>query len=69
MLIDSHAHLDSPQFDPDREHVVRRALEANVKIISIATDVPSSHKTLEIARKYELRCAIGGPSPRSRAVL
>jgi TatD DNase family protein len=59
MLIDSHAHLDSPQFDPDREHVVRRALEANVKIISIATDVPSSHKTLEIARKYELRCAVG----------
>ncbi|MFN4218717.1 MAG: TatD family hydrolase [Candidatus Bipolaricaulia bacterium] len=59
MLIDSHAHLDSPQFDGDREHVVRRALEANVKIISIATDIASSWKTLEIARKYELRCTVG----------
>jgi TatD DNase family protein len=59
MLIDSHAHLDSPQFDPDREHVVRRALDADVTIISIATDVPSSQKTLEIARKYELRGTVG----------
>lgn len=59
MLIDSHAHLDSPQFDIDREHVVRRALEANVKIISIATDIASSWKTLEIARKYELVCTVG----------
>lgn len=59
MLIDSHAHLDSSQFDADREHVVRRALEANVKIISIATDIASSWKTLEIARKYELRCTVG----------
>ncbi len=59
MLIDSHAHLDSSQFDTDREHVIRRALEANVKIISIATDVASSWKTLEIARKYELRCTAG----------
>lgn len=59
MLIDSHAHLDSSQFDADREHVVRRALEANVKIISIATDIASSWKTLEIARKYELVCTVG----------
>lgn len=59
MLVDSHAHLDSPQFDADREHVVRRALEANIKIISIATDIASSWKTLEIARKYELRCTVG----------
>lgn len=59
MLIDSHAHLDSSQFDADREHVIRHALEANVKIISIATDVASSRKTLEIARKYELRCTAG----------
>lgn len=59
MLIDSHAHLDSSQFDADREHVVRRALDADVRIISIATDVASSWKTLEIARKYELVCTAG----------
>lgn len=59
MLIDSHAHLDSSQFDADREHVVRRALDADVRIISIATDIASSWKTLEIARKYELVCTAG----------
>ncbi|MCS6937461.1 MAG: TatD family hydrolase [Candidatus Bipolaricaulota bacterium] len=59
MLVDSHAHLDSPQFDADREHVIRRALEANVRIISIATEMQSSWKTVEIARKYELRCTVG----------
>lgn len=59
MLIDSHAHLDSSQFDRDREHVIRRARDTGVSIISIATGVASSWKTLEIARKYELRCTVG----------
>ncbi len=59
MLIDTHAHLDSSQFDADREQVIQRALEANVTVISIATDIASSRKTLEIARKYELRCTVG----------
>lgn len=59
MLIDSHAHLDSPRFDADREHVVRRTLEAGVGVISIATDLRSSQKSLEIARKYELHCTAG----------
>jgi TatD DNase family protein len=59
MLIDSHAHLDSPRFDADREHVVRRALEAGVGVISIATDLRSGYKSLEIACKYELHCTAG----------
>jgi TatD DNase family protein len=59
MLIDSHAHLDSSQFDADREHVVQRALAAGVHIVCIATDLRSSQKSLEIARKYELHCIAG----------
>jgi len=32
-LVDSHAHLDDPQFDADREAVIARAAAANVRCI------------------------------------
>jgi len=36
MLVDSHAHLDDPRFDADRDAVLRRAWEAGVrKILTI----------------------------------
>jgi TatD DNase family protein len=33
MFIDSHAHLEGKQFDPDREEVIARAREAGVRTI------------------------------------
>src|SRR6185503_5617430 len=36
MLVDSHAHLDDPRFDPDRDAVLRRAWDAGIrKILTI----------------------------------
>src|SRR5437667_11124056 len=36
MLIDSHAHLDDPRFDPDRDAVLQRAWDGGVrKILTI----------------------------------
>ena len=32
MLIDTHAHLDMPQFDNDREDVILRAKQNNITI-------------------------------------
>ena len=53
MLIDSHAHLDSPDFDDDRDEVLARARQQEVStIISVAVDLASSRASLNIAEQY-----------------
>src|SRR6266853_2652636 len=38
MLIDSHCHLDSKEFDADRDEVIQRALDAGVeRMVAIGT--------------------------------
>jgi TatD DNase family protein len=60
-LIDSHAHLDTAQFDDDRSEAISRAVQAGVKrIVSVGTDISSSHRAVELAKKYpELAAAVG----------
>src|SRR5438132_7023850 len=44
MLIDSHAHLDDPRFDADREAVLQRAWDAGVrKILTIGNGSGPDH--------------------------
>ncbi|HOW86612.1 MAG TPA: TatD family hydrolase [Candidatus Aminicenantes bacterium] len=38
-LVDSHAHLDMPEFDPDRSEVVRRAFAAGLVAILCPTEL------------------------------
>jgi TatD DNase family protein len=38
-LVDSHAHLDMPEFDPDREDVVRRAFASGLVAILCPADL------------------------------
>ncbi len=53
MLIDTHAHLDYPDFDPDRAEVIARAAEAGVtEIISIGTKIASSTRAVELAENF-----------------
>ncbi|HTM17244.1 MAG TPA: TatD family hydrolase [Terracidiphilus sp.] len=55
MLIDSHAHLDSPRYDEDREEMLRRAAEAGVGAIlsvGIGEGPAEMHRALEICREY-----------------
>ena len=43
MFIDSHAHIDGPEFDADREEVIQRALDAGVSaILNVGTGDPHS---------------------------
>jgi len=38
-LVDSHAHLDVPEFDPDRQDVVRRSLAAGLSAVLCPADL------------------------------
>ncbi len=58
-LIDTHAHLDAQQFDPDREAVIQRAREAGVQIITMGTDLDSSERAVRLAQSYEIFAAVG----------
>jgi TatD DNase family protein len=49
-LFDSHAHLDSRQFDADREQVIARATSAGVvRILTCGSDLSSSEAALQLA--------------------
>ena len=53
MLIDSHTHIQFPEFDADRDAVVKRALEAGIWMVNVGTNVESSKKAEELAYQYK----------------
>ncbi len=66
MLIDSHCHLDSDQFDPDREDVINRALAAGVtQMVAIGTGngPPDLEAGIRLADQYEFIYATVGVHP------
>src|SRR2546430_8354321 len=64
MLIETHAHLDYPDFANDFDDVLRRATEADVtRIITIGTSVESSRRAIELAEKYPNVFAVIGVHP------
>jgi TatD DNase family protein len=53
MLVDSHAHLDDPAFEPDLPAVLGGAREAGVgRIVTIGTDLESSRRARAIAEAH-----------------
>jgi TatD DNase family protein len=64
MLIDTHAHLDYPDFSGDLDDVIRRAAEAGVaRIITIGTGIESSRRAVALAEKYREVYAVVGVHP------
>jgi TatD DNase family protein len=64
MLIETHAHLDYPDFANDLEDVLRRAADAGVtRIITIGTSVESSRRAIDLAQKYPTVYAAIGVHP------
>jgi TatD DNase family protein len=64
MLIDTHAHLDFPDFATDLEDVLSRAERADVRrIVTIGTSIQSSRRAIELAEKYPAVYAAIGVHP------
>ena len=63
-LIDSHAHLDSGQYDNDRDEIINRAKMNSIShILTIGCDLASSEKNVAIAQQYEQIYAAVGVHP------
>jgi TatD DNase family protein len=60
-LIDTHAHLDFPQFQTDLDQVLERARQAGVgPIINVGTTVHSSQKVVALSSRFpQLWAAVG----------
>ena len=53
MLIDTHAHLNFPAFDKDREEVIEKCLRENIRMMNVGSNYETSKKAVEIAEKHE----------------
>jgi TatD DNase family protein len=61
-LVDSHCHLQHEWFEPDREAVLERAVEAGIERIMVpGWDLPSSHAALALAEHHGplIQAAVG----------
>ena len=64
MIIDTHCHLDFPEFRDDLDDVLKRAGETNVKyIINVASSLEGSKKGCELASKLSQVFASVGIHP------
>ncbi|MER9642869.1 TatD family hydrolase [Mesorhizobium sp. M0239] len=61
MLVDSHCHLDFPDFAEERAAIVARALAAGIdRMVTISTRVRRFPQVLEIAETFdEVYCSVG----------
>ena len=57
MFIDSHAHIDGPEFDPDRDGIIERAKAAGVSVIlNVGTGDPHSgafERAVALGQKHD----------------
>ncbi|GAA4113668.1 TatD family hydrolase [Aminobacter aganoensis] len=61
MLVDSHCHLDFPDFAEERAEIIARAKAAGVeRMVTISTRVRKFDQVLAIAKEYdEVYCSVG----------
>lgn len=63
-FIDTHSHFHFPDFDEDRQEVIRRAQDSGVcAFINVGTDIASSKASCELAETYDFIWASAGVHP------
>jgi len=64
MLIDTHCHLDFPEFQKDRDEVLQRARQAGIGyIINIGSSLEGSRRSVELAGQHDCVYATVGIHP------
>ena len=61
MLVDSHAHLDSPRYDSDRDELLQRAWQQGVRTvlsIGIGDGPDTMQQALELSHRYAGKAGI-----------
>tara|TARA_Y100000310_G_C20680129_1_gene815433 strand:+ start:1445 stop:2194 length:750 start_codon:yes stop_codon:yes gene_type:complete len=54
MLVDVHCHLNSEEFDKNRDEVIKRAEKLNMTIVDSGTTLKENKKSLELSKKYKI---------------
>jgi TatD DNase family protein len=67
-MFDTHCHLQFPQYDSDRDEVIKRALTAGCSIVCVGTDLEDSKKAIELAEKYPNMWASVGCHPNENSI-
>ena len=68
MFFDSHAHLDNPRFDEDRDAVIAAMREAGVtNMINVGCDLATSRNSVRLAEENEGFYAAVGTHPSDSA--
>lgn len=64
MYFDSHAHLDDPRFDEDREEIFAQLPQYGIEfVMNVGCDLISSERSVELAHRYPFLYASVGSHP------
>ena len=54
MIFDTHAHLDSEQFEEDFDVIIQNIINKKISlIVNPGCDIPTSKKSVELSEKYD----------------
>jgi TatD DNase family protein len=64
MFIETHCHLDFPEYDLDRDEVIRQARSAGIEyLVNIGSSLEGSIRSIELAQRYPYVYATVGIHP------